>query len=337
MSVTQKSPKQGPFSPIASRASALGMVSSLKAKAPVSEGNTRPVYETIHAEPNTSFRWHQHDYPDPLARWNHHPEYELHLITQSEGRAIIGDYIGSFGPRQLVLVGPDLPHGWFSPLKPGEVLTGRDVVLQFSAKWIEGLMALCPELGGLRNLLQGSTLGVEFTGPEALALGEKLEAIGTFQGARKLAACLDLLATLTSAPFRTLSLKGETKALNSPEMQRMSGVITSLMAMDPSEIRHDHLAQDLGLCASTFSRQFRSATGDTFMSFLHRLRVCHACHLLASSTLSITEIGAASGFNNLSNFNRIFLRLRGCTPREYRRHAREMTALPQADAADFLN
>ncbi|MFT8952770.1 MAG: helix-turn-helix domain-containing protein [Gluconobacter sp.] len=337
MSVTQKSQTQGAFSPIANRASALGTLRSLQAKAPVSGNATRSVYEAIHAEPNTSFRWHQHDYPAPVARWNHHPEYELHLITAGEGRAIIGDHIGSFGPRQLVLVGPDLPHGWFSPLKPGEVLTGRDVVLQFSAQWIETLTTLCPELAGLRNLLQASTLGIEFTGPEALQMGEKLLAIGTVQGAAKLAACLGLLADLTSAPFRTLSLKGENPALNSPEMQRMSGVITSLMAMDPSEIRHDHLAQDLGLCASTFSRQFRAATGDTFMSFLHRLRVCHACHLLASSPLSITEIGAASGFNNLSNFNRIFLRLRGCTPREYRRHAREMTALSPADATEFLN
>ena len=337
MSVTQKLSRQRPFAPISSRVSALGTISSLTIKPPVSEGNTRPVYEMIHADPNTSFRWHQHDYPGPLARWNHHPEYELHLITQSEGRAIIGDHIGSFGPRQLVLVGPDLPHGWFSPLKPGEVLTGRDIVLQFSAKWIDCLITLCPELGGLRNLLQASALGVEFTGPEALGLGEKLEAIGTFQGSGRLTACLDLLATLTSAPFRTLSLKGESKGLDSPEMQRMSGVITSLMAMDPSEIRHDHLAQNLGLCASTFSRQFRAATGDTFMSFLHRLRVCHACHLLASSRLSITEIGAASGFNNLSNFNRIFLRLRGCTPREYRRQAREMTAFSPTGAADFLN
>src|SRR3954447_19214637 len=76
--------------------------------------------EVVPQDPRYSTRWHCHDYPSPIARWNHHPEYELHLITRSTGRFIVGDRIGNFAAGQLVLVGPDLPHHWISDLAPGE-------------------------------------------------------------------------------------------------------------------------------------------------------------------------------------------------------------------------
>ena len=90
-----------------------------------------PDFESIVTDPSQSFKWHQHDCPSNIARWNYHPEYEIHLITRSHGRQFVGDYIGEFGPGNLVLAGSNLPHNWISDLKPGEVIEGRDIVIQF--------------------------------------------------------------------------------------------------------------------------------------------------------------------------------------------------------------
>lgn len=38
--------------------------------------------EVIPADPDHSVRWNEHDYPSPLARWNYHPEYEIHLTRK---------------------------------------------------------------------------------------------------------------------------------------------------------------------------------------------------------------------------------------------------------------
>jgi len=286
----------------------------------------KSVYEVIQPEPDQSFRWHRHDYPAPCARWNHHPEYELHLITRGEGKAMIGDYIGSFSGRQLMLIGPDLPHAWFSTLPEGDRIEGRDVVLQFSKAWVDGLVGLCPELRSLNGVLEVAQRGLEFTGPLATRLGNSLEMMGDLQGAERLAACIEIFAGLSRAPYRMLSIRVDPVPPSPPDMASMASTIRTLMASDPALIRHERLAREQGLSPSQFSRRFRAATGDTFMSFLHRLRISHACQLLATTDLSVTEISEASGFHNLSNFNRIFLRLRHVTPRSYRRDSRRMTA-----------
>ncbi|WP_336762555.1 AraC family transcriptional regulator [Asaia sp. VD9] len=287
------------------------------------------ILELIPEQKTGSFRWHQHDYPAAIACWNYHPEYELHLITQGAGRAMIGDHIGPFAVGQLVLIGPDLPHAWFSPLSEGEVLRGRDVVLQFSQGWIEGLIALCPELSGLTRMLAESVHGLEFTGGQALAHAEALVALGAQSPGQKLASCVSLLSALSQSPWRRLST-GRDRSLPGGAgvsgAARINRLVRQLLTTDPATIRHETIASSIGMTPSGFSRQFRAVTGETFMSFVQKLRIGHACHLLATTPMAVTDICREAGFSNLSNFNRVFLSLRGCTPRQFRQQSHQITA-----------
>ena len=293
-------------------------------------GRNSAILELIPEHKTGSFRWHRHDYPAAIACWNYHPEYELHLITQGAGRAMIGDHIGSFSTGQLVLIGPDLPHAWFSPLSEGEVLQGRDVVLQFSQNWIEGLIALCPELSGLTRMLAESVHGLEFTGVQALAHAEALVALGSTQGpGQKLASCVSLLSGLSQSPWRRLSTGRDRTVAGGDGISgaaRINRLVRQLLTTDPATIRHETIASTIGMTPSGFSRQFRAVTGETFMSFVQKLRIGHACHLLATTPKAVTDICREAGFSNLSNFNRVFLGLRGCTPRQFRQQSRQITA-----------
>ncbi len=73
---------------------------------------------------------------------------------------------------------------------------------------------------------------------------------------------------------------------------------------------------------SDFSRRFKERAGCPLFEFINRQRIERACALLKSSGLSIIEISEAVGYNNLSFFNRYFLRIVGLSPREYRSSAR---------------
>src|SRR5688572_18264938 len=83
-------------------------------------GMYSPDYEVIVCPPDESFRWNVHGYPHHLAKWHYHPEYELHLILETSGRMMIGDYIGPFEPGTLILTGPNLPHNWVSEIGPDD-------------------------------------------------------------------------------------------------------------------------------------------------------------------------------------------------------------------------
>ncbi len=79
------------------------------------------------------------------------------------------------------------------------------------------------------------------------------------------------------------------------------------------------LAAIAGLSAGAFSRSFRRHTGLALVQFINRLRINFACQLLMDDEeLRITEVCFASGFNNLSNFNRQFLKQKGMTPSRFR-------------------
>ena len=62
--------------------------------------------EVIRHLPNESFRWLEHDYPSEIARWNYHPEYEIHFIRHGTGSYIIGDEVGPFASGHVFRMDP---------------------------------------------------------------------------------------------------------------------------------------------------------------------------------------------------------------------------------------
>ncbi|PKL09139.1 MAG: hypothetical protein CVV51_05275 [Spirochaetae bacterium HGW-Spirochaetae-7] len=77
----------------------------------------------------------------------------------------------------------------------------------------------------------------------------------------------------------------------------------------------------VGKCAmnvTDFSRRFKERAGCPLFEFINRQRVKRACALLKTSDLSIIDISQAVGYNNLSFFNRYFLRIVGVSPRAWR-------------------
>ncbi len=280
--------------------------------------------EVVPRDPLQSVRWHRHDYPSPIARWNAHPEYEIHLITRSRGRFIIGDVVGRFEPGQLVLIGPEVPHHWISDLESEMVLEGRDVVLQFHEEWIRGCRRLLPELASLDSMLEGSVRGIEFSGDTAARGAALLESFGEVVGAARIGRLFELLALLADAP------ELEHSYLARPWVPVMDAATSRII--DPAlEYIFSNLQQDVRLAQaarlanmseSAFSRFFKKASGRTFSEMIRSLRLSQACSVLENTGAPVSDVASTAGYRNLSNFNRQFLAEMGCTPSEYRRRHR---------------
>ncbi|WP_149086721.1 helix-turn-helix domain-containing protein [Pseudomonas prosekii] len=286
--------------------------------------------EVILNEPQHSFRWYQHDYPFDLARWNHHPEFEIHLIREGSGRLLAGDYIGLFEAGHVALIGPGLPHDWISDLGKGELIAGRDVVLQFDGQALMQLRNLVPELSELQSLFRQAAQGVEFSGATREKAAQLLEQIGQSQGFERLCLFLALLQLLAAAPERerkTLASLHYAPMLDALTAERMSIVFDYILNDLGDELRLSVIAQRLQMSEPAFSKFFKRSTGHTFVDLTRKLRVQRACRLLAQSSLSVSNICFEVGYANLSNFNRHFRHEMHETPSEYRQRLRGSVAV----------
>lgn len=278
-----------------------------------------PVFENVAHDPRHSFYWHTHGFPSPLAQWNFHPEYELHLIRHSRGHYMVGDHAGRFGPGNLVLVGPNLPHVWFSDLDHADqVIERRDVVVQFRGEWLESLMRLCPELRRVETLIQDSERGVLFTGLEADTAAHRLEAMGGQDELVRVSTLIELLGRLTRSDYHVLASPNYHLRRTGVHSGQVDAILVYIHRHFNRHISMTAMARWQGMTPSTFSRFFKQATGDTFVAFVRRLRIDQACRLLLDPRYSVADICFMTGYSNLSNFNRHFRRLTGMTPREYR-------------------
>lgn len=274
--------------------------------------------ELVAPDPTSGIRWFQHDYPTTMARWNHHPEYELHLIRKGTGKVLVGDHIGRFVAGHVALIGPNLPHDWISDLAPGETIADRDAVLQFDGPRLRRGFALFPEMEELGGLLDAAARGIAFTGTTALAAATEIEAVGRTTGLERLGHLFALFAVLARSPDSDrVYLAGPLFAANA--RAEFDVVVRYVLDNIDGEVRMADAARIAAMNEATFSRAFKRMSGYNFVDFVRKLRVTQACRLLRQTDMPVSSICFDVGFGNLSNFNRQFRAETGTSPRVYRR------------------
>jgi AraC-like DNA-binding protein len=84
------------------------------------------------------------------------------------------------------------------------------------------------------------------------------------------------------------------------------------------ELSLTKVAKSVRISANHLSERFKQVTGVNFVDYIARTRFEKTCDLLGSSDLRISEIAFAVGFQSLSQFNRVFKKLAGKSPTQYR-------------------
>lgn len=292
---------------------------ALGAKSASLSGNP-PTYEHIVTNVNETFLWRVDDYPWERNVWNYHPEIEIHLLRNSSGMAFVGDHIGEFHSGYLTVVGPNLPHDWVTATEPGEIIKGRDVVIQFDPERVRGLSAGFPEFGQLDEFFRRSERGLVYVGATRTKAAEMIEQMGDLSGFSRLSAFIQLLDLLaSSAEYELLSSPEFAPKLESESLDALQRALIYIFQNLATDIHMAEVAELAGMSESAFSRFFKKNTGNTFTDHVNKLRIWQACKLLSDTDMPITDICFEVGYLNISNFNRTFLRHHKVTPSAYRR------------------
>ena len=270
-----------------------------------------------------SIRYLEHGWPTDLCRWHAHEEYELHLIVQTRGKAFVGDYIGEFSAGSLFLTGPNLPHNWITHDIKTPPIEVRDMLVQFNNKSLRGLIAAFPEFRELWPMLEMSKSGIEFTDFDPTEAQSRMASIRDTHGVERIIAFFSFLNAINAhRSKKTLSVLKSSLPNRNSRQARIGKVIDHIVNNYTEEISLEAAAQMAGMSSSTFSRNFQTVAGNKFVEFINRVRVGQACGMIYATDDQISAICYKAGFQNLANFNRQFLKMKGVTPTEYRRIAR---------------
>jgi AraC-like DNA-binding protein len=255
--------------------------------------------------------------------WHFHPELEIMLVERSRGIRLIGDSVEPFGPGDLVLVGPNLPHEWINTDVPAHPRHDHAVGIwaQFPENFLGDGLRRVPEFAPVAALLERSRHGLHFTGPVVEEVAAHLRRMTKGLGVARLADLLIILDLLAHSPdIHVLCRAGYVPKLNRTEAQRIEKVCRWIDSHLTEKITQPAAAAQAALSPARFSRFFRKKMGCTFPTYVTQLRIAHAVHLLVDENAKVTDACFASGFNNLSHFNHQFRRLKGMSPRAFLRH-----------------
>jgi AraC-like DNA-binding protein len=281
----------------------------------------KPYFEKVASSASSVVAFERND-PEFPFYWHYHPEYELTLITDSHGQRLVGDGIADYGPGDLVLLGPNVPHSWRSvPVKADGANTHRAVVLQFRHDFLGEHFFKLREMAGVARLLRGSAKGLAFGHTQTgLQVTRSIAKLPSLSPAKRLATLLSVLVDLAAeGDAQVLSTLKVKPICRGADQQRIDTICRYLNEHFEEEIDFAELSRRLHIDQASLCRFFKRATGRTMTAYLNELRVGAAAQLLIDTDDSVLDIGFRVGFGNYSNFNRQFKRIKGYGPRTLRR------------------
>ncbi|WP_240611951.1 bifunctional transcriptional activator/DNA repair enzyme AdaA [Planococcus halotolerans] len=111
---------------------------------------------------------------------------------------------------------------------------------------------------------------------------------------------------------------------HSPNVEVVQGVIALLLANHRRKLNLEEIAAHAGLSPSYLDRVFKKETGETPRSFLEKIRVDKASHLLKHTESTNLEICYEAGFQSTSHFYKAFRRSKNLSPSDYRKMTKEL-------------
>jgi len=247
-----------------------------------------------------------------------HEELELNFIMNAKGaKRLIGDHIGIIDNVELVLVGSNLPHVWQTHNCKSKNI--KETTIQFHKDLLDEKFLRRNQLSFIRKMIEQSARGILFSVETATQIVPRLKALNHTQGFDSVLELLSLLHDLSiSRNMTTLSDATFSNAELSYNSKRIELVMEYMSHHFQDIVTLAEVAKLVNMTEVSFSRFFKNKTGITFVESLLEMRLGHASRMLIDTSDSVSEIAYHCGFNNISNFNRLFKSRKSCTPKEFR-------------------
>ncbi len=256
------------------------------------------------------------DYPIHI-----HDVLELNFVANAAGaRRVVGDSSEVIDNLDLVLItSPDLEHVWEQYECKSEDI--HEVTVQFRLNFdLDTSSFRFSSYKSIYDMLIRAQRGLAFS-PEAImqvyhrlarlsSIEEGFIAVQEFFSILYELSKFDDARELASSSFAKVEVVSESK--------RILKVKNYIDEHYKDDLSLEQLADLVGMTPTAFSRYFKQRTAKNISEYIVDIRLGHAARLLVDTSDSVSEICWATGFNTLSNFNRLFRKRKGCSPTEFR-------------------
>jgi AraC-like DNA-binding protein len=274
----------------------------------------KPIYINAFETQSLNYPFHYHSY-----------EFELTLVLGGHGLRFVGDNISRFGTCDLVLLGPGVPHSWMYNNGDNSVSDHsiQIITMHFNRHIIGEELLSRSEFSPINKLFLLAERGILFDHEISSIISEKILQL-------KLELDFDTFLSILDI-FNELAIREDYQLLSSSdynfrgkidEANKFESVFKHIQSKFLTKIKISEVASIVNMNDSAFSHYFKKRTHYSFTDFINILRLNHASQLILTQHKNIAEICFESGFNNLSNFNRMFKKWTGITPLQFRKKQR---------------
>ncbi len=253
-----------------------------------------------------------------------HQEVELNFTEHAAGvRRIVGDSVEIMGDYDLVLIASkNLEHVWEQHECRSDRV--REITIQFSEDLFNKNFTNKGQFDSIREMISKAQRGLSFPMSAILKVYSRLDNLSAEKdGFKAILTFMSILHDLSECEdAKVLSSSSFAKIETYSDSKRVQKVQSYINENYKSDIRLPVLAQMVDMSPVAFSRFFKLKTGKSLSDYIIDIRLGYASSLLVDSSNSIADICYDCGFNNLSNFNRIFKKKKNCSPKEFRENFR---------------
>ena len=246
-----------------------------------------------------------------------HPEYEINMVQHFDGIRTVGDSVEKVNAPDMVFIGPNVRHAWHGR----SVYAGdhKMITIQFREDLFSESFMDKNLFRPIKEMMTHASKGVKFSQETITSVIPKLISMTRKKNFDSVLDFFSILHELSiSKNMQTLCETDQNMGIPEIKSRRINTVHNYLQDNLHRKISVDEVAALVNMTKSGFCHFFKRRTQKSFVDFLSDLRIAKASRMLIDSSKTILEIAFECGFNNISNFNRVFKNKKGITPSQYR-------------------